>query len=106
MTKAQQTSTAFLSAARAEGFVVTVKNPSVVSVSKSFTPGDKSVFTGCDMIASSILDKLGARGGSMWGTDGGSVGGAVALKSGNFSLNVSGVSKRVTTALSKLLERQ
>jgi hypothetical protein len=102
MTKAKQTASTFLAAARAEGFFVTVKNPSVVCVHRTFRPGDSDAFVDCDMAAPGLLDKLGARGGSMWGTDGGSVGGAVALRSGRFALNVSGVPKRVTAALAKM----
>ena len=100
MTKAKQTVSTFLDAARAEGFVVTVKAQTVVCVSRSFRAGDKDAFTDCDMTAPGLLDILGARGGSMWGTDGGSMGGAVALQTGEFRLNVSGVPKRVTKELS------
>lgn len=103
MSASASTASAFLASAQAEGFTVTVKNPSVVAVTKHFTPGDKDAFTSCDMMAPGVLDKLGAKGGSMWGTDGGSVGGAVALQNGRFTLNVSGVPKRITKALSKLL---
>jgi len=103
MTKAQKTATEFLLAARAEGFSVTVKNPSVVCVHRTFTPGDDRAFVDCDMTAPGLLWRLGAKGGSMWGTDGGSIGGAVALRSGRFSLNVSGVPKRVAASLAKML---
>jgi len=99
MTKARKTAITFLAAARAEGFAVTVKTPTVVCVSRLFRAGDKDVFTDCDMAAPGVLGILGARGGSMWGTDGGSMGGAVALQTGEFRLNVSGVPKRVTEAL-------
>lgn len=103
MSKASDTAAEFLKAAQAEGFQVIVKNPTVVAIFKKFAKGDKDAFTSCDMMAPSILDKLGAKGGSMWGTDGGSVGGASALQHGRFTLNVSGVPKRVSAALSKLL---
>mgnify|MGYP000501236105 CR=1 FL=1 len=73
----------------------------VVAVTASFAPGDKEAFTGFDMMAGSVLGILGARGGSQWGTDGGSVGGAVGLQKGQFTLNQSGVPKRVVNALRK-----
>ena len=103
MTKARQTAQAFLNAAKADGFTPVIKTSSVVAITKSFTPGDKDAFTDCDMTAPSLLDQLGARGGSVWGTDGGSVGGAIALNNGRFTLSVSGVPKRVTDALQKIL---
>jgi hypothetical protein len=101
--KASETASAFLAAARAEGFQVIVKNPSVVTIFKKFPKGDKDAFVSCDMMAPGLLDMLGAKGGSMWGTDGGSIGGASALLQGAYSLNVSGVPKRVSASLAKSL---
>lgn len=43
-----------------------------------------------------------ADGGSVWGTDGGSIGGMVAMQTGLFKLNRSGVSKRVLSAIKKI----
>lgn len=105
MSKATQTATSFLSAAHDEGFTVVIKQPGVVAVTKNFPKGDKDAFTQCDMAAPSVLGLLGAKGGSMWGTDGGSMGGQVALQNGRFCLNVSGVPLRVSAALSKMLAK-
>lgn len=101
MSKSAETAQSFLEACREHGLTPVVKNAAVVAVTASFTPGDKDAFTGFDMMAGSVLDILGARGGSQWGTDGGSVGGAVALQKGRFTLNQSGVPKRVVNALRK-----
>jgi hypothetical protein len=38
----------------------------------------------------SVLDLAPLKGGSVWGTDGGSIGGAVALQNGQFVMNKSG----------------
>jgi hypothetical protein len=84
---------------RKDGYSVSVRG-SIVALSKSFAPGDTDAFVDCDMMAGGYLCELPqTQPGSMWGTDGGSVGGAVALKSGHFSINRSGISKRVCAAI-------
>jgi hypothetical protein len=98
MTAAQTTAAKFLSAARDAGYTVAVRG-TVVSIAKRFTPGDRDAFVACDGDYYGLLAMLPARGGSMWGTDGGSVGGYVALKDGAFVMNVSGVSARVAAAV-------
>jgi len=76
----------------------------VVTISRNFTPGDMSAFTDCDMVGPSFLDRLPTTSpGSTWGTDGGSVGGYSAVKHGCYTLNRSGISKRVVSQLAKLL---
>jgi hypothetical protein len=91
----------FKEACSRHGFVVT-RNDSVLTIERRFTPGDKEAFTGCDMVAGSILGLSHARGGSQWGTDGGSVGGYSGLQKGHFYLNQSGVPVSFTKALKKL----
>jgi hypothetical protein len=55
------------------------------------------------MFAEGVLSISGLKGGSVWGTDGGSVGGAVALQTGRFQLNKSGNNgKRFMVELSKI----
>lgn len=61
-------------------------------------------FRFCDCIVTGILYEVPqTSAGSMWGTDGGSVGGLSALQSGTFKMNRSGCSVRVLNALKKLL---
>lgn len=103
--KSSVAAASFLAAAKAAGFSVTIPQfPSgVVSVEKSFTPGDMDAFATCDMRAPGVLAKLGAKGGSQWGTDGGSVGGHSAIIHGRFKMNQSGVPLRLAAALAKLV---
>lgn len=76
----------------------------VLTVSKSFQKGDNDAFVNCDVVAPHILALCpSTQPGSVWGTDGGSVGGHTALINGSFRLNKSGCSKRVLQALRKML---
>lgn len=98
-TKAQKTAIDIITTAAKYGFTVSV-NGSTMSITKSFTPGDKQAFTECDMMAGSVLEMLPrTRPGSDWGTDGGGVGGMVALTNGQFKMNRTGGSMPVLKAL-------
>ena len=69
-------------------------------VSKSFPVGDSDAFVECDMNGPYLLDLVPAtRAGSVWGTDGGSVGGYSAVKNGSYCLKKSGCSKRILKLL-------
>lgn len=96
--KTQAEVAAFIAACNQHGFNYEVSN-NVVRISKRFTPGDLAAFSDCDMIASRVLDLAPLRGGSVWGTDGGSVGGHVAVKNGHFVMNKSGSGARFLAAL-------
>ncbi len=72
------------------------------AVEKSFTPGDVQAFVTCDMDAPFLLALAPLRGGSVWGTDGGSVGGYSAVKHGQYVLNKAGQGARFVAALAKL----
>jgi hypothetical protein len=68
----------------------------IVTVSGSFTPGDASAYITMESNARVILSKFRwVRAGSVWGTDSGSVGGAVGLKGGYVTMNKSGCEKRL-----------
>jgi hypothetical protein len=54
-------------------------------------------------MAHDILDMAPLKGGSVWGTDGGSIGGHVGMKNGQYVLNKSGTGKRFTAAVQKLI---
>lgn len=89
----------FVSRVRAAGFDLSAHG-CIVTVSRTFAPGDREAFVDCDMFAGSYLAELPAtQPGSTWGTDGGSIGGAVAIKSGKFTLNRSGISKKVVALI-------
>jgi len=93
---------AWLGKVRADGYKVSAHG-CIVKITKHFTPGDNSAFVDCDMMAGGYLAELPAtQAGSTWGTDGGSVGGYSAIRSGTFTLNRSGISKRVVAELAKI----
>jgi hypothetical protein len=98
---ARQTAESFLSAARADGWAFDVTGQTV-SIVRHFAPGDHAAFCDCDASAYGLLASLPGRGGSIWGTDGGSVGGHVALTHGRYELKRSCVAKRVAAALALL----
>ena len=90
--------TQFLAAAKVAGFSVSIA-VGIVRITKTFTAGDKSAFVECDVIGPQILSLVPLKGGSIWGTDGGSVGGALAVSSGRYTLNKSGSGKAFVKAL-------
>lgn len=89
MNTTQTAAASFLAAARKHGFAVSIRD-GIVSISKSFAPGDKAAFCECDCIGPMVLDLVPLKGGSVWGTDGGSVGGYSAVANGRYTLNKSG----------------
>lgn len=99
MNTTQSAAALFLHAASTHGFSVAIKSDSVVSISKAFAPGDLAAFSACDCYGTLLLDMVPLKGGSVWGTDGGSVGGHAAVKSGRYTLNKSGSGKRFVKAL-------
>lgn len=96
---------AFLTAARDHGFMVSIASENVVRITKTFAVGDNDAFTACDMFGGSVLALVPLRGGSVWGTDGGSVGGMSALKHGRYTLNKSGTAKRFMSVLAQVILR-
>ena len=76
---------------------------SIITISKSFTPGDMDAFVDCDSEYYSILSLAPLKGGSIWGTDGGGIGAISAIKNGLFVMNKSGnTGKRFLRALEKI----
>lgn len=73
-----------------------------VTIEKRFAAGDKAAYSDCDMDAYSILALAPLKGGSIWGTDGGSIGGMTGLNGGYYRLNKSGSGSRFLKALAKL----
>jgi hypothetical protein len=85
------------------GFTVRVDR-GIMRVSKNFPAGNVDAFRDCDMSYYLVLGILPrTQPGSDWGTDGGGIGGMVALNSGFFEMKRSGGSKRVLAALAKIL---
>ena len=73
----------------------------ILTLTKRIPIGDKAAFADAEMDCSIIYDLPGGCG-SVWGTDGGSIGGMAALNSGLFRLNRSGVQKRILKAIANL----
>jgi hypothetical protein len=92
----------FLESCKQHGWTPSIRG-SVVSIAKSFTPGDTQAFVDCDAMAYYLLAMVHLKGGPIWGTDGGSVGGYVAVKNGQYVLNKSGNGKRFINHLQKNL---
>lgn len=74
----------------------------VVTLHKTFPKGDKDEYSKAESDCSIIYD-IPYSCGSIWGTDGGSIGGMVGLQGGYMTLNKSGVKKRFINELNKLI---
>ena len=92
---------AFVSACKSAGFAWSVRD-SIVTIEALFTPEDREAFVRLDGTYGSVLALAPLKGGSVWGTDGGSVGGMVACRTGRFTMNKSGNGKRFLAALAKV----
>lgn len=92
----------FASMARERGFTWSASGV-ILRVEKRIAPDDRSAFADAETDASILLGTVPTTmPGSVWGTDGISVGGAVALRTGHFRMNKSGVSRRFVSALAKV----
>ena len=69
----------------------------ILTLTKRIPIGDSLAFADAETDCSIIYDLPGC--GSVWGTDGGSIGGMSALQTGRFRLNRSGVQKRILKAI-------
>jgi hypothetical protein len=97
---------AFIASAKRYGFSIESNGGEVVTIRRRFAPNDVEAYRECDMIGPGLFDYLKPRGGSCWGTDGGSIGGAIGLRDGYYKLNQSGVPKRYVAELLKQLARE
>ncbi len=73
----------------------------ILTLTKRIPVGDALAFADAESDCSIIYDLPGGCG-SVWGTDGGSIGGMTAINTGRFRLNRSGVQKRVLKAIASL----
>ena len=91
----------FVLAARAARFKIEVSRD-VLTVSTKFTPADRDAYVEADCVAGSLLARAPMLyPGTVWGTDGASVGGHAGLTGGYYRLSKSGVGKRFLTAVRK-----
>jgi len=70
----------------------------ILTLTKRIPIGDGLAFADAESDCS-IIYSLPGGCGSVWGTDGGSIGGMTALNTGRFRLNRSGVQKRILKAI-------
>lgn len=92
-------------AARCARLGITIEDPrdTVLTLSKKFTPGDAHDYACIEGEVSCVILEAPARGGSVWGTDSGSVGWALGLRAGCMRLHASGIQKRWLARLAKLI---
>ena len=96
--------TKFVSLCREYGWTWEARRGStIVTIKKRFPAGSNEQFAIADSEAYSLMEYVPLKGGSTWGTDGGSIGGYTGLMSGCYTLNKSGESgKRFIEALSRI----
>jgi hypothetical protein len=96
----------FKEIANKHGFTIRISD-NVVKITRIFNPtqfnNKNEWFINCDSVYNYILSFVPVikTHSSIWGTDGGSVGGMVAMNSGLFTMNISGVKKGFLKELSK-----
>lgn len=92
---------AVIAKAKETGFALSV-NRTTLSVRKVFTPGAHDAYTAAESDANTILGMVRmVEPGSVWGTDGNSVGGHIGLMRGYMELHKSGCAKRILSAIAK-----
>lgn len=99
---ASQQAQAFANLCREYGWQYEASRPNVLTITKRIPSGDKEAFTTADMEYGSLFAFAPLKGGSVWGTDGGGIGGMAALASGVFTMKKSGSGKRFMAELDKL----
>lgn len=100
---AAETATKILETAKQLGFSVQVRG-NILTITKFITPNSNEAFREADMSYYEVLSLLKRTSpGSDWGTDGSGVGALEAINSGRFVMNRSGGSKRILSALTKML---
>ena len=104
VSKSVEDASKFADRAKSLGWSYAVRGM-VVAIHKNFPAGDKLAYSDADSEAYEILDLAPLKGGSVWGTDGGSIGGAEGLRNGYYRLNKSGSGSRFLDALAKLSAR-
>jgi hypothetical protein len=101
--KSQQMAIEILNRAMTKQCRVDVRG-SILTVSKSFTPGDLDAYVNIEGDCYGILDMLHTTSaGSVWGSTSDGVGGHVAVTDGYYVINKSGGDKRVLSALAKMI---
>ena len=93
----------FIETCNRYGFTFSTRG-SIITVEKLIRAGSNEDFADAESQSSNLLSMIPMTSpGSIWGTDGLSVGGYTAMKTGGFRMNKSGCSKRVLNAIKKNL---
>ena len=96
---------AFLSHCLANGVTIERCHGTLITLCKRFTPGSASEYAQAETDVSVIYSTKSVGAGSVWGTDGGSIGGAIGMRDGYMRLNKSNVGRQYVKALASLLAR-
>jgi len=100
---ARDTATEIVATAKRLNWTVTVRGD-ILEIEKQIKPNDNEDFCRADMEYYSILSLLPTTSpGSIWGTDGGGIGALSAMNTGRFVMKKSGGSRRVLSALAKMV---
>lgn len=92
-----------VSIANARGWAIAVDHE-VFRATKTFTPGDLDAYTKADSEWYSFVTLIDrTRPGSIWGSTSDGIGGYVAHKNGFYQINMSGGSKRILSAIRKII---
>ena len=97
----------FLDGANKAGWNVRISG-GVVKISKKFEAGNVAQFADLDMSYYGLLEEVPVvkSDSSIWGTDGGGMGGMVAINNGLFVANISGVKKAFLKELGNALNKK
>lgn len=102
LSKTQLIAKEFVQKCQEFGFTFKVSG-SVIKLFKTIPAQSPSDFSQSESQASTLLALIPqTKAGSVWGTDGGSLGGHAAMETGDFRMNMSGCSSRVLNAIDKL----
>lgn len=94
----------FVQSCRNNQVAIEIRGSDILTLSKRIPIGDGLAFADAESDCSIIYDLPGGCG-SVWGTDGGSIGGMVAMQTGAFRLNRSGIQKRILKAIKEAMRQ-
>lgn len=100
---ASQRAAEFFAECKSAGWRIVANREGIVTIVKHFEPNNMKRFVELDGEFYGLLSLVPRGEGSMWGTDGGGVGGYSAVLHGCFTMNVSGVKAPFWNALQSLL---
>jgi hypothetical protein len=94
----------FVQSCRSNQVEIEIRGSEILTLSKRIIAGDGNSFADAETDCSIIYNLPGGCG-SVWGTDGGSIGGMVAMQTGQFKLNRSGIQKRILKAIREAMRQ-